>query len=157
MDEEYLNIYNNLIKLTRNKSLYQNLDNTDTFSDRLIVFLFHFAFFLKKYKNDNSKSKLQIIYDFNFKQIELSIREIGYGDVSINKQMKIYINLFHSIIEKIEKWDSLDIDAKSALLGKYFKSSKNSNYIVKYFDKYSSFLSKTTLNYFTNDIIEPKI
>ena len=91
MNSEYLNIYNNLIKLTRNKSLYQNLDNTDTFSDRLIVFLFHFAFFLKKYKNDNSKSKLQIIYDFNFKQIELSIREIGYGDVSINKQMKIYI------------------------------------------------------------------
>ena len=157
MEEEYLNIYNNLIKLTRNKSLYQNLDNTDTFSDRLIVFLFHFAFFLKKYKNDNSKSKLQIIYDFNFKQIELSIREIGYGDVSINKQMKIYINLFHSIIEKIEKWDSLDIDAKSAFFSKYLKSARNTNYLINYFEKYRTFLTKNTLNYFSNDIIEPKI
>ena len=56
-------------------------------------------------------------------------------------------------------WDTLAVVTLIliALLGKYFKSSKNSNYIVKYFDKYSSFLSKTTLNYFTNDIIEPKI
>ena len=66
MEEEYLNIYNNLIKLTRNKSLYQNLDKMDTFSDRLFVFLLHFAFFLKNYKTNKNKSKLQKIYDFNF-------------------------------------------------------------------------------------------
>ena len=40
------------------------------------------------------------------KQIELSIREIGYGDVSINKKMKEYVNLFYSIIEKIEIWEN---------------------------------------------------
>ena len=46
MSQEYLNIYNNLIKLTRNKNLYLNLINEDTFSDRLIILLFHFGFFL---------------------------------------------------------------------------------------------------------------
>ena len=39
------------------------------------------------------KSILQDIYDFIFRQIELSIREIGYGDQSINKKMKDYLNL----------------------------------------------------------------
>ena len=51
MKNNYLNIYNNLIKLTRNKNLYYNLKNNDTFSDSLVILLLHFSFFLKTYKN----------------------------------------------------------------------------------------------------------
>ena len=64
MQNDYINIYNNLVKLTRNKNLYLNLKNNDTFSDRLIILLFHFAFFLKIYKNEISKKKSQDIFDF---------------------------------------------------------------------------------------------
>ena len=106
MNNKFLNIYNNLIKLTRNKLLY-NKSNNESFSDRLIIFLFHFAFFIKIYKNKNNKEEFQSLYDFVFKQIELSIREIGYGDVSINKKMKDYINLFHSMVSEIHFWNDL--------------------------------------------------
>ena len=51
MNLEYLNIYNNLIKLTRNKSLYIKLNKNETFSDRIMFFFFHFAFFLKAFKS----------------------------------------------------------------------------------------------------------
>jgi cytochrome b pre-mRNA-processing protein 3 len=98
MKKEYLNIYNNLIKLTRNKSLYYNLKNNDTFSDRLIILLIHLSFFLKIYKDSLSKEEAQNLFDFIIRQIELSIREIGYGDVSVNKKMKDYVNLFYSIL-----------------------------------------------------------
>ena len=54
MNAKYLNIYNNLIKLTRNKSLYKYYTNKESFSDRLTVFFFHLAFFLKTYKNNSS-------------------------------------------------------------------------------------------------------
>ena len=91
MNIDYLNLYNKLINLTTNNSLYKNLSNQDSFSDRLTIFLVHFAFFLKIYKNDNNSKILQNIYDFNFRQLELSIREIGYGDQSINKKMKDYL------------------------------------------------------------------
>ena len=101
MNKNYINIYNNLINYTRNKDLYTSLNRKDNFSDRLRLFLLHFAFFLKNFKNKENKEVLQEIYDFNFRQLELSIREIGYGDQSINKKMKIYINLFHSIIDAI--------------------------------------------------------
>ena len=101
MNNNFLNIYNNLIKLTRNKILYKNISNNESFSDRLIMFLLHFAFFLKLFKNQTSKKNLQNLYDYIFRQIELSIREVGYGDASINKRMKEYVNLFYSIIEKI--------------------------------------------------------
>ncbi len=94
MNSKYLNIYNNLIKLTRNKEIFEKLSNDETFSDRLILLMIHFAFFIKVYKKPNNKKEFQEIHDFFFKQLELSIREIGYGDVTINKKMKEYINLF---------------------------------------------------------------
>ena len=101
MKSEYLTIYNNLINFTRNKDLYKSLDREDNFSDRLTLFLLHFAFFLKNFKNEENKKILQEIYDFNFRQLELSIREIGYGDQSINKKMKDYINLFNSMVSEV--------------------------------------------------------
>ena len=152
MNLEYLNIYNNLIKLTRNKSLYIKLSINETFSDRIMFFFFHFAFFLKAFKSEKSKKKLQKIYDFNFKQIEISLREIGYGDQSINKKMKIYINIFHSIIDKINDWENLSYFQKSSIFKNYLNESVNIEFFNEYFDKYRVFLLKNTLNYFTKDI-----
>ena len=113
MSEKYLHIYNNLINFTRNKDLYKSLNRQDNFADRLTLFLLHFAFFLTNYKNEKNKIILQEIYDFIFRQLELSIREIGYGDQSINKKMKDYINLFHSMVSEIHFWDNLTKIEKS--------------------------------------------
>ena len=107
MSEKYIYIYNNLINYTRNKDLYKSLGREDNFSDRLTLFLLHFAFFLRNFKNEKNKNVLQEIYDFNFRQLELSIREIGYGDQSINKKMKDYINLFHSMVSEVHFWKDL--------------------------------------------------
>ena len=79
--------------------------------------MLHFAFFLKDFKNKENKDILQDIYDFTFRQLELSIREIGYGDQSINKKMKDYINIFYSILDKINNWNNLDNVKKGKILG----------------------------------------
>ena len=156
MKNEYLNIYNNLIKLTRDKRLYYNLKNNDTFSDRLVILLLHFSFFLKTYKNSLSKKEAQDLFDFIVRQIELSIREIGYGDVSVNKKMKDYVNLFYSILEKIENWDIFDSSKKTKLLGDLMNIKDDNDLFIEYFDKYSHFLTKNSLKNFTKDIIEFK-
>ena len=156
MNSEYLNIYNNLIKLTRNKNLYLNLKNNDTFSDRLIIFLFHFAFFLKKYKNEISKKEAQDLFDFIVRQIELSIREIGYGDVSINKKMKDYVNLFYSILEKLELWDNLNIQQKSTVLADFINIKEDNDFFASYFDKFRHFTIENPFKIFTKDIIDLK-
>ena len=119
MNNNYISIYNNLIHLTRNKLLFSKIRDSETFSYRLILFLIHFAFFLKIFKQTNKKNILQEIYDFNFKQVEISIREIGYGDVSINKKMKEYLNFFHDIVGKVNNWENMD-DAEKTL---FFKIS----------------------------------
>ncbi len=156
MNSDNLNIYNNLVKLTRNKKLYQNLKNNDTFSDRLVILLLHFGFFLKVYKDNVSKKEAQNLFDFFIRQIELSIREIGYGDVSVNKKMKDYVNLFYSILEKIEKWDYLEKSEKINLIADLMNIYKDNDLIVNYLDKYKDFLSKNPLKKFSKDIIDLK-
>ena len=156
MNIEYLNIYNNLIKLTRNKNLYLNLKNKDTFSDRLIILLFHFGFFLQFYKDEVTKKDAQNLFDFVIKQIELSIREIGYGDVSINKKMKDYVNLFYLILEKIEKWHSLEKSKKTNLIADLINIDRDNDLLANYFDKYREFLINNSLKNFRKDIIEFK-
>ena len=66
MNYNYLNIYNNLIKLTRNKNLYLYLEKNDTFSDRLVFLFFHFALFLKRNQN---ATKTILIYRKNFRYL----------------------------------------------------------------------------------------
>jgi cytochrome b pre-mRNA-processing protein 3 len=154
MNKSYLNIYNNLVKLTRNKDLYKDFKNQDTFSDRLIFFLLHFAFFLNIYKNNNNKELLQEIYDYIFRQVELSIREIGYGDQSINKKMKDYLNLFYGMIDKIHDWDNLTLETKTTVLEIYLDNALNVESLVGYFEKYRLNLINNTLNSHIKGVIK---
>ena len=152
MDINYLDIYNNLIKLTTNKNLYTNIKSQDTFSDRLTLFLLHFAFFLKNFKPKEDKKLLQKIYDFNFRQLELSIREIGYGDQSINKKMKDYINLFHALVSEIHYWEDLSIKEKNLKISKYFENFGKTDHLIEYFDIFNKNLGKKTLNSFIKSV-----
>ena len=97
---------------------------------------------------------MQEIYDFNFRQLEISIREIGYGDVSINKKMKDYLNLFHKILIEIENWDELNNHLKGQFFIKYINENSNSAFFVNYFDNYFNNLKKNTLNSFINNILD---
>ncbi len=155
MNDKYLYLYNTLINYTRNKDLYKNLNREDNFSDRLTLFLLHFSFFLKNYKNDENKKILQEIYDFNFRQLELSIREIGYGDQSINKKMKDYINLFHSMVSEIHFWDDLPKSDKLKKISIYLSDFKNNDELLDYFNDFNENLSKKTLNSYLKSVSNP--
>ena len=152
MKESYIHIYNNLIRLTRNKELYNDFNKQDLFSDRLIFFLLHFAFFFKNFKSKENRDILQEIYDFTFRQLELSIREIGYGDQSINKKMKNYLNLFHNIIDKIHFWDDLSNNEKTNILKNFVLNSNNEHFLLNYFENYLKTLKKNTLNSYLKSV-----
>ena len=156
MNNKYINIYNNLVNLTRNKKLYKNFSKQDTFSDRLIFFLFHFAFFLKVFKKTNEKKILQEIYDYTFKYLELSVREMGYGDATINKKMKNYLNTFHSILDKINNWEETSDSNKAKVLSDFLNIDRNISNLIDYFDNYLVNLSNNTLNFYLKGVIKDK-
>ena len=157
MSENYINIYNNLVNFSRNKKLFTEFTKEDTFSDRLIIFLLHFAFFLKIYKNNENQDKMQNIYDYIFKQIELNIREIGYGDMSINKKMKSYINIIHTLLKKIDSWEKMDDKKRDDILRSFLNYNNDMRNLSKYFEKYRLFLLKSSLNLFIKSVINPEL
>ena len=152
MELKYVEFYNKLVELTRNNQLYKNFNKNDEFSDRLIILLIHFGFFLKVFKTKNNTKTLQQIYDFVFRQLELSIREIGYGDQSINKQMKKYLNLFHNIIDKIHFWENLKKEEKVDFLNYMLDKSKDNEHLIHCFENYKQQLQKNNLNSYLKSV-----
>lgn len=142
--------------LTRNKKIYLDKLIKDDFSDRLMFFLFHFAIFLKVYKENNEKSLLQDIFDFVFKQLESTFREEGYGDVSINKKMKNNINLFYDIIMEIDDWSRKSKTSKNDILQKYLITNNKTDKLSEYFDNFFLYLSNKPLNFFIKGVNKHK-
>ena len=141
-----------MINYTRNKDLYKSLGREDNFSDRLTLFLLHFSFFLKNFKSEENKIVLQEIYDFIFRQLELSIREIGYGDQSINKKMKNYLNLFHSMVSEIHFWEEIPKSEKLKKISIYLSDFNDIDQLQHYFDLFNENLSKKTLNFYIKSV-----
>ena len=135
--------------------MYQGLSKQDTFEDRLVLFLIHFAFFLNVYNKKEDKKILQEIYDFNFRQLELSIREIGYGDQSINKKMKDYINLFHSMVSEVHFWKDLTRSQKIEKISIFLSDFNEINELLDYFELFNDDLSKKTLNSYLKSVSNP--
>ena len=118
--------------------------------------MFHFAFFLKVFKKNNKKKTLQEIYDQIFKYLELSVREMGYGDATINKKMKNYLNIFHSILNQIDNWEEISNLHKNKVLSDFININTNSSNLVDYFDNYIVNLSNNTLNFYIKGVIKDK-
>ena len=135
--------------------MYRDFNRQDNFSDRLVIFLLHFSFILKNFKNKNNTLILQDIYDYNFRQLELSIREIGYGDQTINKKMKDYINLFHSMVSEVHFWDDLSKSDKLKKISGFLSDFQNYEELLEYFDLFNTNLSKKTLNSYLKSVSNP--
>ena len=114
--------------------------------------MLHFAFLLKNFQNEDNKIILQEIYDFNFRQLELSIREIGYGDQSINKKMKDYINLFHSMVSEIHFWKNLTRAQKLEKFSIFLADFTKIDHLLDYFELFNDNLSKKTLNSYLKSV-----
>ena len=69
--------------------------------------------------------------------------------------MKDYVNLFHSIIIKIDNWKSFNLDEKNQIIKSLFKAINNDDLGI-YFDKFSVELENNTLNYYIKSVIKPK-
>ena len=64
-------------------------------------------------------------YDFFFHNIENDIRELGYGDVTVNKKMKEFNKVLYDILLKLEDKKSTNDNFKLniKILYKYFNTN----------------------------------
>tara|TARA_A100000164_G_C21683899_1_gene665675 strand:- start:179 stop:676 length:498 start_codon:yes stop_codon:yes gene_type:complete len=131
-------LYNTLLRLSRNLYFYKNIGLKDTFETRIYLMFLHFSIILIIYKNKKVKFP-QVLYDSLFQCIENNLRELGQGDVAVNKKMKDLNKILYDILLKI----SVKIDD--------FKISKN--LILKYFEELNAVNNKKYVlfvEYFVN-------
>ena len=139
------NLYNNLVKLSRNIFFYKDLALKDNFETRVILIFFHLSIILIKFKRNNKNKFPQKIYDNIFMNIEYNLRELGYGDVSVNKQMKTLNKIFYDFLLKIKVDDSNNlIISKYIIFEHLFKNTKLSEEIlIKINDYFKNFYDFT--------------
>ncbi len=158
---KYNDLYNKIISLTREKFFYTEISLKDELITRIYLVLFHLGFILELLKKNNKNKKLaQNIYDSFFINIDLHLREIGHGDVSVNKKMKDLIKLFYEILLYCEQWDIIGSKDKMKFLKNLFDNNNEMNFdkqkLLIYLDNYRYNLKDISLNFLIKGIITNK-
>ena len=142
------NLYNNILLLSRNKLFYTKFNLSDTFQNRIHLIFMHVSFLFIKIKHNEKKKKYRVyyqkIFDLIFNKVELNMRELGHGDVSINKNMKSLVKIFYNILIYCENFKAKSPKEKVNFFSKYLDQNKdqkkpNNMLLINYFDKYQAF------------------
>ena len=117
------NLYNTLLNLSRNKFFYSKIGLDDTFETRLYLMFFHFSLIMICFKKKGKKFN-QNSYDKLFHNIENNLRELGFGDVSVNKKMKDFNKILYDILIKLDllQDEKKSIKINSKLVKNYFET-----------------------------------
>ena len=158
---KYNDLYNKIISLTREKFFYTEISLKDELITRIYLVLFHLGFILELLKKNTKNKKLaQSIYDSFFINIDLHLREIGHGDVSVNKKMKDLIKLFYEILLYCEQWEIIGSKNKMKFLKNLFDNNNEMNFdkqkLLIYLDNYRYNLKDISLNFLIKGIINKK-
>ncbi len=93
-------VYQSIIDNSRSKIFYIDLDVDDSFESRFDLVILHsfiiFQYFIEI--NDKKNPLSQSLFDFMFQDFENNLREMGFGDIAVNKRMKKFISAFYGRI-----------------------------------------------------------
>ena len=146
------NLYNTLLVLSRNLFFYKKIGLPDTFETRIYLMFFHFSILMIVTKKKNSKFD-QKTYDYIFHNIENNLRELGFGDVSVNKKMKEFNKILYDILLKLDlkNLNNKDFKINTDIVKNYFNSlndRKNDQLyeFTNYFLNFYNFCFELTLD-----------
>ena len=82
--------------------------------------------------------------DLIFNRIESNMREIGYGDTLINRNMKFLVKTFYNILLNCENFNEKSLNTKKMFFFKYLthngmKKKADNTLLIEYFTKYQAF------------------
>ena len=141
-------LYNKILLLSRNKLFFTKFGLADTFQNRIHLIFLHISFLFVKIKQNKQNQLFKIfnqkMFDLVFSKIEQNMREIGCGDVLVNKNMKYLVKNFYNILLNCEKYNKKSMKFKKELFLKYLEENKTkkhsiNDFLIEYFKKYEAF------------------
>ena len=81
-------IYQNIVKISRSKFFYLDYELDDSFETRFDLVIFHSFMIFYYYKSKKIKNSdiAQGLFDHMFNDFENNLREMGFGDIAVNKK-----------------------------------------------------------------------
>ena len=145
-------IYQNIVEISRSKFFYLNLKLKDNFETRFDLIIFHAFIIFFYYKNlKQGKSSIpQELFDFMFSDFENNLREMGFGDIAVNKKMKVFITAFYGRLAQYSKGSDIYKNngdkslLQQTILNNIYKGDETLNQHVNYFIQYM----KVNIDYF---------
>ncbi len=137
-------IYQNIIERSRSKFFYLNMDIDDSFESRFDIIILHsfiIFYFLKNF-SDNEKKLSQFLFDFMFNDFDNNLREMGFGDIAVNKKMKVFITAFYGRIANYSQGvDQIQNNKNEKILNKavlnnIYKGKNSNDTKLKFFREY---------------------
>ena len=141
-------LYNKILSLSRNKIFYTKFGLSDTFQNRINLIFLHISFLNIKAKQINLHKTyttfFQKLFELMFNKIDQNMREIGYGDNVVSKNMKFLVTTFYDILLKCENYKEKSLEHKNMFFFKYLEQNNKKNntidpLLVEYFNKYEAF------------------
>ena len=137
-------IYQNIVKISRSKFFYIDFKLKDDFETRFDLIIFHafIIFFYYKNLNDKKSHISQDLFDLMFSDFENNLREMGFGDIAVNKKMKVFITAFYGRIAQYSKGIELYKSngdktlLQQTILNNIYKGNKKLNQYTDYFTEY---------------------
>ena len=154
-------IYQNIVERSRLKYFYLYKEVEDSLESRFDLIIFHSFIIFQFFREMKIKNNLipQNLFDFMFKDFENNLREMGFGDVAVNKKMKIFITAFYGRVSnysmgvemyRVKKNKKKLFDTiKNNIYKNKMVSSKNVDFFVEYLI--------LNLNNFMEDSLEKNI
>ena len=155
-----IDLYNTLLSLSRNIFFYEKIKLKDSFETRIYLMFIHFSIMMIIFK---AKGKMfdQKLYDSLFHNIENNLRELGFGDVTVNKKMKDLNKILYDILLKIELKKNHKFLMNKKMILTYFKEFEvdNKNYaeFEAYFLNFYNFCFEIPLDNMLRETINFKI
>ena len=154
--------YNILITLSRNIFFYKKIDLKDSFETRIYLMFIHFSILMIVHKKKATKFD-QKSYDDLFNNIENNLRELGFGDVSVNKKMKEFNKILYDILLKLQVNEAEQgvFKINHKLISKYFnelRDEKSLKYVhfKKYLSNFYKFCFELSLKNMVRDAVNYK-
>ncbi len=130
---DILNLYNKTLVEARNPLIFQNYVD-DNLNNKILIFLILLSKQFNKFKKTDDN--YQKFFDYIFNRIETDLRELGYGDMSVNKKMKVIVTKFYSILLDFKNYTKISKNEKINILRKYFNDIRQiddfTDYLVEY-------------------------
>ena len=139
----YNPFYNKLVELSRDIFFYKKIQLKDIFETRINLIFVHLSIILIVFKEKEKNSFPQDIFDNIFLSIEYHIRELGYGDVAVNKKMKLLLRIFYDVLLKVRSTQSKK-KINKAILAKYLEPQNTNpkqlnDELANYFEEFYNF------------------